>query len=227
MTHLIIAIDGPASSGKGTLAKNLADRFDMAYLDTGLLYRKVGLEAYRAGVAEGDIAAATAVAQKIAQTLNWGDLLDPDLRGPQASRGASVFSAMAGVRSALTDIQRNFAQQPPAHMNGKPCRGVILDGRDIGTVICPQAPIKFFVTASAEVRAQRRVAYLTERGFAADYETILADLRDRDERDSNRAVAPLRAANDSQVIDTDHKSIDQVLAAAAQVVEAWFAQQAK
>lgn len=224
MTNLIIAIDGMASSGKGTLAKNLAEQFDLAYLDTGLLYRKVGLEAHRAGIADDDAVAAATLATKIAETLNWSDLADPDLRGPEASHGASVFAVIPGVRAALMNIQRNFANQPPAHMNGKPCCGVVLDGRDIGTVICPQAQVKFFITADVTARAQRRVSFLKDRGFAADYDVILADLVERDLRDSTRATAPAVAAADAIVMDTTHMDIPEVLAAASAVVQTKLAE---
>lgn len=223
MTHLIIAIDGPASSGKGTLAVNLAQTFDLAHLDTGLLYRKVGLEAIRNHIAPDDAAAATALAQKMGQTLNWGDLADPDLRGADASHGSSVYGAIPGVRAALLEIQRHFAHHPPTHLDGRPCHGAVLDGRDIGTVICPTAPIKFYVTASAETRAQRRVKYLIERGFPADYDTILRDLVERDTRDSTRATAPLKPAPDAILVDTDDKTIDDVLAEAAACVSSWLA----
>ena len=218
--HLVIAIDGPAASGKGTLARLLAEKYDMAYLDTGLLYRAAAMRAVRAGIAPDDHEAAGRTARELADHLNWIDLADPELRSAAAGQNASIYSAIPSVRTALREIQRHFAATPPAHMNGRPCRGVILDGRDIGTAICPDAPIKFYVMASAEERARRRVAELQARGFAADYDAILMDLKERDARDQNRASDPLRPADDAQIIDTSHQSIDQVLAAASARVDA-------
>jgi CMP/dCMP kinase len=218
MTNFIVTIDGLASSGKGTLARALADQFDLAMLDTGLLYRKIGLEAYRKNLSPDDETALVALAEHIAKNLNWADLSDPDLRGPEASSGASVYSTLAGVRAALIPLQRHFAHTPPAHMNGKPCRGVVMDGRDMGTVICPDAPVKFFITASAEERARRRVAYLQARGFSFDYDIILKDLVERDTRDTTRAVAPAVPAPDAIVIDTTQLSIAEVISRAIDVV---------
>ncbi len=198
---MIIAVDGPAASGKGTLTRRLAKHFDLAVLDTGLLYRAVGLGVLRRG---GDPADADA-ASEVARALNPADLHDPELRSEAAGGAASQVAAHPGVRAALLDFQRNFANFPPGSKEG-----AILDGRDIGTVICPDADVKLFLTASAEVRAERRVKELRERGSEAIYARILRDIEDRDARDASRAVAPLEPAKDALVIDTSDMDADQV-----------------
>ncbi|WP_405401471.1 (d)CMP kinase [Paracoccus sp. Ld10] len=182
----IIAIDGPAASGKGTIARALTDRFGFHHLDTGLLYRATGAKG-------GDPVAA-------AQTLNADDLARPDLRSAEAGQAASRIAAIAEVRAALVAFQHRFAAQEP---------GAVLDGRDIGTVICPDAAVKLYVVASDEVRAARRAAEL-----GADAAEMLAQLRERDMRDSQRAAAPLRRAADAVVLDTSMLSIDDAVARA-------------
>lgn len=204
---MIIAVDGPAASGKGTLARRLADRFGLPHLDTGLLYRATGLAVLKAG---GD-PAEEADAVRAAETLSTESLADPALRGDAAANAASRVGAIAGVRAALLAFQRDFADQPG---------GAVLDGRDIGTVVCPDAAAKLFVTASAEVRARRRLEELRSRGQYGIYSEILRDMRDRDERDSRRAVSPLRPAFDAFVIDTDDLSPDEVVAAAVAYIGA-------
>lgn len=202
---MIIAIDGPAASGKGTLARRLAAHYGLPHLDTGLLYRAVGARCLAAGVL-GDAAAATAVAR----ALDAADL-DPDaLRSAEVGEAASVVAANPDVRAALLDLQRRFAAQPG---------GAVLDGRDIGTVICPDAPAKLFVTASPAVRAQRRHKELVGRGDAVSYDEVLADIRRRDERDSNRAAAPLTQASDAAFLDTSSLGIAEAFAAALALVE--------
>lgn len=223
MDKLVIAVDGPASSGKGTLAARLARRFDLVYFDTGLLYRRVGLDGHRRGLADGDVAGYEALAVEVSETLSWADLAEPALRSPEASHGASVCAAIPGVREALLPLQQNFALHPPAEIEGKPCRGVVMDGRDIGTVVCPAAQPKFFLTASAESRARRRVGFLSERGFDADYAAVLADIQERDARDSGRAFRPLKPAADAIIIDSTDLSIDAVEALAAAHIESVLA----
>lgn len=195
---MTIAIDGPAAAGKGTIARAVAAHFGYEHLDTGLLYRAVG-----ARVLRGDLAL------QAAQTLTADDLRDPDLRTDRVAQAASKVAVDPDVRAALVDFQRAFAMR---------AGGAVLDGRDIGTVICPDAPVKLFVTASAEIRAERRLAELLGRGDQADYDTVLADVRARDERDSTRATAPLKPAADSVVIDTTSMSIEQATAQAIAAV---------
>jgi len=199
---VIVAIDGPAAAGKGTLAKALADRLGFALLDTGLLYRAVGMKVVAAGGDPADPAAAV----PLARGLVAADLAAPGLRSEAAADAASKVAAIPEVRAALLDFQRNFARRPPG---GAP--GAVLDGRDIGTHVCPEAEVKLFVTASPEVRARRRVAELEGRGEAADPARVLADVRARDARDSGRAAAPLRPAEDARVIDTGTMTPEEVL----------------
>jgi len=205
---LLVAIDGPAAAGKGTLAQALASRLDLPYLDTGLLYRAIGKLMQVAGLDLDDAASATVVADR----LTPADLLRPDLRGREAGELASRVAVHPGVRAALIAFQRDFAHGP---------RGAVLDGRDIGTVICPDADVKLYVTASAEVRARRRTDELLAKGRAVDYEAILAEVRARDSRDSGRAEAPLRPADDAIIIDTSALGPAEVLAAALSIVGNW------
>ena len=195
-----IAIDGPAAAGKGTISKAVAKHFDVAHLETGLLYRAVG-----ARVLAGDDPL------EAAKSLMSEDLENPDLRTADVAQAASKVAVIPDVRAALLDFQRAFARR---------AGGAVLDGRDIGTVICPQAEAKLFVTASAEVRAQRRFQELTERGSDTDYETVLEDVRARDARDSSRATAPLKPAEDAILIDTSDLSIKDAVAAAIKAVAA-------
>lgn len=186
-----ITIDGPAASGKGTIARALAKHYGFRYLDTGLLYRAVGAKG-------GDPVQA-------ARRLSPTDLARSDLRSAEAGRAASVISAIPEVRAELTEFQRRFAAQEP---------GAILDGRDIGTVICPQAEVKLYVVASSEVRANRRAAEL-----GVDPTRMLRELQERDHRDSIRSAAPMRPANDAQLIDTSDITIDQAIAVAVGIVD--------
>ena len=202
---MIIAIDGPAAAGKGTLARRLADHLGLAYLDTGLLYRAVGIAVLRAGHEPEDREAAAAAARGLDPAL----FADPELRLDHAGQAASKVAAIPEVRAALLDFQRRFAHHPSEGTNG-----VVLDGRDIGTVVCPDAPIKLFVTASVEKRADRRLRELQERGVAAIQEAVLQDMKDRDARDSQRSVAPLVAAPDAYRLDTTELDADQAFAAA-------------
>lgn len=205
----VIAIDGPAAAGKGTLARRLAGILGYAYLDTGLLYRAVGMRVLRAGGDPGDPAAATAAAGALVPA----DLDRADLRSDAAGQAASRAAAIGGVRAALLAFQRGFAARPP---DG--AQGAVLDGRDIGTVVCPEAPVKLFVTASLAVRAERRLKELRQRGLAAIQADVLRDMQERDARDSLRPIAPLEPAADAVVIDTSELDPDAVVAAALAAV---------
>lgn len=200
----IIAVDGPAAAGKGTLARRLAATLGLPYLDTGLLYRAVGRRVLDAGADPRDPAAAASAAQ----TLTAADTTRADLRGPDADRAASAVAAIPAVRAALLDFQRRFGAE----------NGAVLDGRDIGTVVFPQADAKLFVTASPEVRARRRFLELQGRGQAAEYETVLAEIRARDEQDMNRAVAPLKPAQDAKLLDTSELDAEAAFQAAMRLL---------
>ena len=201
----VIAIDGPAAAGKGTLARRLADYLGYAYLDTGLLYRAVGMRTIEAGGDPCDSVAATAAAEDLAV----GELARSDLRSDVAAKAASQVAATASVRRALLAFQRQFAENPP-----EGAAGAVLDGRDIGTVVCPRADLKLFVTASPEVRAARRLKELRERGLEAIGTHVLREMRERDARDSARIAAPLAPASDAIVIDTTGLDPEAVFVAA-------------
>ncbi|GJD80135.1 (d)CMP kinase [Methylobacterium gregans] len=203
---MVIAIDGPAASGKGTLAKRLADHYGLPHLDTGLLYRAVALTLIDAGAALDDEAAAS----RAAASLIADRLADPRLRERAMGEAASRISGIPAVRAALLAWQQRFAGTPD---------GAVLDGRDIGTVICPDARVKLFITASAEERARRRHRELTGRGEAVSLAAILADIQARDARDASRSAAPLKAAADAVVLDTTELDADEAFAAARAVVD--------
>jgi cytidylate kinase len=207
---LVIAVDGPAASGKGTIARALARRFNLPHMDTGLLYRAVALNLLQTG-GEPDSEFAAVRACDISQI----DLADPELKSEAVGGIASRISVYPSVRAALVERQRTFASQ---------AGGAVLDGRDIGTVIAPDAAVKLFVTATPEVRAHRRLQELLKRGMSAHREEVLADIRARDERDSERDAAPLRQAADAVLLDTSAMDIDQAIAAAIALVEAQVAQ---
>jgi cytidylate kinase len=203
---MIVAIDGPAASGKGTLGKRLAAHYGLRHLDTGLLYRAVAKALLDAGHSPNNQARAVAAA----------DALDPDafdemaLKSQAVGEAASLVSAIPDVRAALLAFQRNFANRPP---------GAVLDGRDIGTVICPNANVKIYVTATPEVRAQRRVLEFRGRGEAVDEAAVLADILQRDQRDTSRAVAPLKQAADAHLLDTTALNADAAFQAAVALIE--------
>jgi cytidylate kinase len=203
---LVIAVDGPAASGKGTLARRLSAHYGLPYLDTGLLYRMVARAMLDAGHDIRDAAAAGEIVSRFDQ----GAFDEDTLRGREIGEAASVVAAMPAVRSGLIERQRRFAGQPG---------GAVLDGRDIGTVICPQAQAKLFVTATPEVRAARRHKELAGRGEEATFDSILADIRRRDARDSGRSDAPLKASEDAVILDTSALTIEEALAAAIAIVE--------
>ena len=204
---LTIAIDGPAAAGKGTLAKRVADHYRLPYLDTGLLYRAVGRQIAAADADPDD----PDQAADYARALDLAHLDDPTLRGHEAGELASRVAVHAAVREALVAFQRGFAAR---------AEGAVLDGRDIGTVTCPNARVKIYVTASAEVRARRRTDELLSHGRDdVDYARILAEVKARDERDSGRAVAPLRPADDAHLLDTSELDIDAAFRAACEVVD--------
>ena len=204
---MIIAIDGPAASGKGTLAKRLAAHYGYHHLDTGVIYRAVA----HALISEGTDLDDEAAAVKAAQGLDPGTFDNPALKSHQVGTAASVVSALPKVRAVLVEFQRQFAAKPP---------GAVLDGRDIGTVICPNAEVKIFVVADPRVRAHRRALEARARGEAADEATILADILARDERDRNRTVAPLRPAEDAYLLDNSHLDIEGGVRAAIDIIEA-------
>ena len=203
--RILIAVDGPAASGKGTIARALASHFQLPHMDTGMLYRAVAVNLWRWG---GDPSSEFEALR--ACDVAAVDPEDPELRSEPVSSIASRISAYPSVRAALLDRQRQFADQPG---------GAVLDGRDIGTVVAPDADAKLFVTASAEVRAQRRVRELLERGLPTHYDDVLTDIRARDERDTTRKISPLAQAEDADLLDTSELDIEQAIATAIRLVE--------
>ena len=204
--RFVVAIDGPAAAGKGTIARAVAERFGFAHLDTGLLYRAVGTKALEQGNGVLD----AGVAALVAAELTPADLEADGLRGAIAARAASKAAAVPEVRKALLDFQHRFAA-----LEG----GAVLDGRDIGTVICPDADVKLFVIASDQTRARRRHRELLQRGEDTTVEQVMADLRSRDARDAGRDDAPTRQAEDAHLLDTTELAIDAAVAKAAQIIE--------
>jgi cytidylate kinase len=203
---VIIAVDGPAAAGKGTVARALARHFGYHFLDTGSLYRMVGLSVLAAG--HGPTAKAAAI--DAAQRLNPAAFKDSDLRSEEVGAAASQVAVIPEVRAALLDLQRDFARKKP---------GAVLDGRDIGTVVCPNADVKLYITASPEVRAERRLKELNDRSGSFSYAEILAEIRMRDARDSQRVTAPLEAADDAIIIDTSRMTIEEAVKAAIAAAE--------
>ncbi len=206
---MIIAIDGPAAAGKGTLARALAHDLGFAYLETGLLYRAVGLRVTREGASPDNRDAAVAAARNLADE----NLDDPELRGEKAGAAASRVAAIPDVRAVLLDFQRRFAVSPPGH-----ARGAVIDGRDIGTVVCPDADVKLFVTASARSRAGRRFRELRERGVDTTEAEVLAEIKARDARDAGRAASPMVPAADAHLLDTTNLDIDSAFRAARALI---------
>ena len=210
-TPVVVAIDGPAASGKGTLARRLAAELGFARLDTGLLYRAAAKRAIDAGDDPADGAAAL----RAARSLTEADLESEGLRDEAVTEAASVVAADAEVRAALLDLQRGFAAAPPG---GAP--GAVLDGRDIGTVVCPGAAVKIFLDAHEDVRAKRRLRELLQRGAKGIHAEVLRDLRVRDARDRGRAAAPLAPAEDAFVIDSSTMDADEVFRQALALIDA-------
>ncbi len=202
---MIIAIDGPAASGKGTIAQRIAGHFGYVWLDTGLLYRAVARDVLAAGTDLEDESAGA----RAATALDAGTLGDPALRSTAVGEAASVVAKHPRVRAALLDFQRDFARTPP---------GAVLDGRDIGTVICPEADVKIFVTADVEVRARRRHEEYVRRGEKVAYEEVLDIIRQRDARDASRSAAPLLQAPDAVLLDTTTMDIEAAFAAALEII---------
>ena len=203
----VIAVDGPAASGKGTIASRLAEAYDLPMLDSGLLYRAVGVLLARHGGDFDDVAAATQVARELTAEM----LTDPAFRTREAGEAASRVAVHPPVRLALRDMQQGFAHRPG---------GAVIDGRDIGTVIAPEAPAKLYVTASPQVRAERRFKQLQAQGEAVTFEDILADILKRDARDGGRADSPMMQADDAVLLDTSEMTIEQATDAARRIVEA-------
>ena len=215
----VIAIDGPAASGKGTLARRIAAELDYAWLDTGLLYRGAAVIAFDMGANPGDPVAAAQAARTLAHRIAQqgpSALDDPRLRGDRAADLASKLSVVPAARAALLELQRDFARAPVS--GRRPMAGAVLDGRDIGTIVCPDADVKLYVIADVAERARRRVKELQGRGQRAIYDAVLEDLKQRDARDSQRAVAPLKPADDAFLLDTSALDADQALAAALSII---------
>lgn len=215
---MIITIDGPAAAGKGTLAAALAKRYRLAYFDTGMLYRAVGLEMVLQNQNPQDESAA----EKVAKSLTFAKMMQlsahPEFRGRIGGEAASKVSALPKVRSALLKMQQDFANNP-VFADGTPANGAVYDGRDTGTVVCPHADIKFFVVASPEVRATRRYNEFIAKGIQTTYQQVLDDLIARDKRDSERSTAPLKPAEDAVLLDTSTMDINQEINAAINIIE--------
>lgn len=218
MNKPIIAIDGPAASGKGTLARSIASKLGFAYMDTGALYRAVAFEIINAGLSIRDKKDARDAAQILVKKINAAaspaDILDNKaLRQDDIGSAASKIAAMPELREVLNTLQRDFAKNPTSRT-----KGTILDGRDIGTVICPNADVKLYITASVEIRAQRRLKELQSRGITATYTAVLSDMRERDARDSGRKAAPMKPADDAIIIDSSDLSADDMLKKALDII---------
>lgn len=216
---MIITIDGPAAAGKGTLSAYLSKHYKMAYFDTGMIYRAVGLDMVLKNL---DIQNEE-IAEKIAKELTFEKMMQlskhPDFRSDIGGSAASKVSALPKVRAALLKMQQDFALSP-VFADGTPANGVIYDGRDTGTVVCPNADIKLFVTASSEVRARRRYNEFVQKGIKTTYEQVLNDMLARDERDSKRSSAPLKPAQDAIIIDTSDMTAQQEIDAVIEIIEA-------
>ena len=214
----IIAIDGPAASGKGTLSRNIAEALGYAHMDTGALYRAVGFEILEANGDPEDETDASTAAETLTKKITTASspsfiLHNPKLRGDDVAQAASKVAAIQTVRDVLIDLQHNFAQSP-----GNSYKGTVLDGRDIGTVVCPEANVKLFITARDEIRAERRTKELHSRGIEATYEAVLRDMQARDTRDAERQTAPMKPATDAIVLDTSDLGEDEVFEKALEII---------
>ena len=218
---MIITIDGPAAAGKGTLCHALAERYNLAYFDTGMVYRAVGLQMVLNQADLSDCQQATQIAEHLTfeQMMSLSKL--PDFRSDVGSDAASKISAIPSVRTALLKMQQDFSKNP-VFEDGTPANGVIYDGRDTGTVVCPKADIKFFVTASTEVRAMRRFKEFAQKGIPSTYDQVLSDMLRRDERDSSRATAPLKPAPDAFMIDTSNMDINLAFQTVVSLIESYL-----
>ena len=214
---MIITIDGPAAAGKGTLAQKLAQKYKLAYFDTGMVYRAVGLDLVLRGISPEDAEAAEESAKNLTFAQMTHLAQHPDFRAATGGQAASKVAALPKVRAALLKMQQDFALHPQ-FADGQKAAGVVYDGRDTGTVVCPQADIKFFVTASPEVRAARRFKEFQAKGADITYDEVLTDVKARDERDMNRAVAPMKPAADAVILDTSNDSIEDVLRRAEEII---------
>ena len=216
---MIVTIDGPAAAGKGTVSSFLAQKYKLAYFDTGMVYRAVGLQMVLAGADVNN----EDNAEQIAKELTFPKMMElskhKDFRSDIGGQAASIVSAHPKVRAALLKMQQNFALNP-VFADGTAAQGVVYDGRDTGTVVCPNADLKIFITASTEVRAQRRYKEFEQKGMQTSYEKVLEDMIARDKRDSSRATAPLKPAEDAVIIDTSDLSIEEVLQKIIPLVEA-------
>lgn len=215
---MIITIDGPAAAGKGTLATKLSEKYHYAYFDTGMVYRAVGLEMHLRNLDIND----EQIALKVAQSLTFTKMIElsshVEFRSQIGGRNASIVSAYPLVRAALLKMQQDFSKSP-TFADGSPARGVIYDGRDTGTVVCPNADVKLFITASSEVRAERRYKEFKAKGMKISYEEVLVDVKARDERDANRSTAPMKPAEDAVIFDTSDLSIEEVFDKACRIIE--------
>lgn len=217
---MIITIDGPAAAGKGTLASTLSEKYHLAYFDTGMIYRAVGLEMRLSGADVHNEEQALAVAQNMTFPRMMALAEDSRLRDAVGGEYASVVAAMTSVRNALLKMQQDFSLSP-VNADGTPAKGAVYDGRDTGTVVCPHADIKFYITASPEVRAERRHKEFVAKGMNISYEQVLQDVKIRDERDSNRSSAPLKPADDAIILDTSSLSIEEVLQKACEIIDSY------
>lgn len=215
---MIITIDGPAAAGKGTLAAILADKYHLAYFDTGMVYRAVGLEMRQRGLDCQDEGQAEAIARSLTFPRMMELSKNPEFRSSEGGVAASVVSAHPKVRTALLKMQQDFALNP-VFADGTPANGVIYDGRDTGTVVCPHADVKFFITASTEIRAKRRYDELLAKGSDISFDKVLEDMKARDARDAERATAPMKPAEDAVIFDTSALNIQEVVAKSEDIIE--------
>ncbi len=217
---MIITIDGPASAGKGTLANSLSRKYGLAYFDTGMVYRAVGLQMVLSGTPFEDVAKAEDFAQKLDFPTMMELAQHKDFRSDVGGKAASVVAAIPGVRSALLKMQQDFAKNP-VFANGQKANGAVYDGRDTGTVVCPNADVKLFITASPEVRAERRHKEFLSKGIDKTYAEVLEQIKERDDRDEKRASAPLKPAEDAIIFDTSEYNAEQVLEKVCQIVDSY------
>jgi cytidylate kinase len=206
----IITIDGPAASGKGTIARRIADALGYAYIDTGAFYRLVGKACLDQSISLDDETSVTRVTKELSSKITLADFGDPAIRSEAVGQAASKVAPYPTMRAALLDTQRQLAKNPPLLLSGEAAKGTVFDGRDTGTVVCPDADFKFFITAETAIRAERRTKELQSKGIQCSYDAVLQDMLQRDKRDSGRDTAPMTPAEDAEVIDTSSMTADQV-----------------